>query len=56
MQMINNRNISLISDCYEITETSEAVYIGSDFPSEYTGSKSRIELKGARRKTAYFSE
>ncbi len=39
-----------ISDCYEITENSEAIYIGSDFPSEYAGSKSRIALKGARKK------
>ena len=39
-----------ISDCYEITETSEAVFIGSDFPSEYAGSNSRIALKGARKK------
>ena len=39
-----------ISDCYEITDTAESIYIGSDFPSEYTGSKSRLALKGARRK------
>ena len=39
-----------ISDCYEITETSESVYIGSEFPSEFAGSKSRIALKGARKK------
>jgi len=39
-----------ISDCYEITETSESVYIGTDFPSEYAGSESRIALKGARKK------
>lgn len=39
-----------ISDCYEITETSDCVYIGTDFPSEYTGSESRIAMKGARKK------
>ena len=39
-----------VSDCYEIIETSEAVYIGTDFPSEYSGSESRIALKGARKK------
>lgn len=39
-----------ISDCYEITETLDAIYIGTDFPSEYAGSKSRIALKGARKK------
>ena len=39
-----------VSDCYEIIETSDAIFIGSDFPSEYTGSESRIALKGARKK------
>ena len=39
-----------ISDCYEITETNDVVYIGKEFPSEYAGSKSRIALKGARKK------
>ena len=39
-----------ISDCYEITESSESIYIGSEFPDEYTGSESRIALKGARKK------
>ena len=27
-----------IMDCYEITETAEIVYIGSDFPDEYVSS------------------
>lgn len=39
-----------ISDCYEITATSDFVFIGTEFPSEYTGSKSRLALKGARKK------
>ncbi len=39
-----------ISDCYEIIETSEVIYIGSEFPDEYAGSESRIALKGARKK------
>lgn len=39
-----------VMDCYEITETAETVYIGSDFPDEYTSSNSRIALKGARKK------
>ena len=34
----------------EITETNDVVYIGKEFPSEYAGSKSRIALKGARKK------
>ncbi len=39
-----------ISDCYEIVETSESIYIGKEFPDEYTSSESRIALKGARKK------
>ncbi len=39
-----------ISDCYEILETSDAIYVGTDFPSEYVGSDSRLALKGARKK------
>lgn len=39
-----------ISDCYEITETNDVVYIGKEFPSEYAGSRSRIALKGARKR------
>ncbi len=39
-----------IWDHYEIIDTAEAVYIGTEFPSEYSGSKSRLALKGARRK------
>jgi len=36
-----------IGDFYEIEETSEKIYISTDFPDEYAGSESRIALKGA---------
>ncbi len=36
-----------IGKFYEIEETSEKIYISSDFPDEYASSKSRIALKGA---------
>ena len=39
-----------VMDCYEITETAETVFIGTEFPDEYTSSNSRIVLKGARKK------
>lgn len=39
-----------VTNCYEITETKEPVYIGKEFSAEYTGSESRIALKGARKK------
>ena len=35
-----------IGNCYEITETSEKVYIGSDFPDEFCHSTDKIRLKG----------
>lgn len=36
-----------ISEFYEIEDTSEKIYISSDFPNEYAHSKSRLALKGA---------
>lgn len=47
---IENYLKGYITDCYEITETSEKIYIGTEFPDEYANSKSRIALKGARKK------
>ena len=44
-----------ISDCYEITETSDLIFIGKEFPSEYSGSDSRIALKGARKKAKAYA-
>lgn len=35
---------------YEILETSEKVYIGSDFPDEFCHSRDKISLKGANEK------
>ena len=35
-----------IGSCYEIAETSEKVYIGSDFPDEFCHSMDKIRLKG----------
>lgn len=35
---------------YEIIESSDKVYIGSDFPDEYTGSKDTARLKGTLAK------
>ena len=36
-----------IRDSYKIEETSEKIYISTDFPDEYASSESRITLKGA---------
>lgn len=36
-----------IGNFYEILETCEKVYIGSDFPDEFTNSDDRIKTKGA---------
>lgn len=36
--------------CYEIIETSDKIYIGSDFPMEFKGSIDTTRLKGANAK------
>ena len=36
--------------CYEIIETSEIIYIGSDFPDEFSHSNDTKKLKGANVK------
>lgn len=35
---------------YEILETSEKVYIGTDFPDEFCHSQDKIRLKGGNEK------
>ena len=35
---------------YEIMETAEVVYIGHDFPDEFSHSEDKIKLKGANEK------
>ncbi len=35
-----------IDECAEITETSDIVYIGTDFPDEFVHSKDTKELRG----------
>lgn len=37
-----------IGKCAEITETSDVVYIGADFPDEFTHSKDTKELRGGK--------
>ena len=39
-----------IGSCFVIAETSEKIFIGPDFPDEYTSSNDRISLKGANEK------
>ena len=39
-----------IGTCFEIAESSEVIYIGSDFPDEFARSNDRIRLKGANEK------
>ena len=36
-----------VGEFYEIEETSEKIFISSDFPDEYANSENRITLKGA---------
>ena len=44
-----------IGEFYEVEETSEKIYISSDFPDEYANSESRIALKGAVAKAKAFA-
>ena len=39
-----------IGKCYEITETAEKIYIGSDFPDEFCHSTDKINLKGGNER------
>lgn len=39
-----------IGDFYEISESAEKIYIGSELAEEFSGSESRISLAGARAK------
>lgn len=46
-KLIENALKEYIGSCYEILETGERVYIGSDFPDEFSNSEDRIKTKGA---------
>ena len=39
-----------VGECFEILETSERVYIGTDFPDEYAHSKDTKDVKGVNEK------
>ena len=39
-----------VGSCYEVIETSDKIYIGSDFPNELKGSEDTKRLKGANAK------
>ena len=44
------RKKEYIGKCYEISETAEIVYIGKDFPDEFTHGKDKTVLKGQNLK------
>ena len=39
-----------VGDCYQIEESADIIYIGTELPEEYTGSDSRKALMGANAK------
>jgi len=39
-----------VDDFYRIAESGDLIYIGKDFPDEYTGSKYTYKLKGTLAK------
>ncbi len=48
--IIENYLKEYIGEFYQIEESSEKVFISTDFPDEYANSESRIALKGAAAK------
>ena len=46
-QVIEKYLKEYIGEFYEIEETSDKIFISTDFPEEYANSESRIMLKGA---------
>lgn len=39
-----------VGSCHEIAETAESIYIGNEFPDEYTGSVDTARLRGTLAK------
>ena len=48
-RVVENYLKDYIGEYVEITETSDVIYIGSDFPDEFTHSKDTKTLKGANK-------
>ena len=46
-KQVENYLKEYVGKYYEIEETSEKIFVSSNFPDEYVGSESRIALKGA---------
>lgn len=44
---IEKRLVEQVGNCYKIANTNEVIYIGSDFPDEFTSGKDKVALKGA---------
>lgn len=47
---IENYLKQYVGECFEILETAETVYIGTDFPDEYAHSKDTKNVKGVNEK------
>lgn len=47
---VKNYLKGFVGDCYQIEESSDIIYIGTELPKEYTGSDSRKALMGANAK------
>ena len=49
-KMVESYLKEYIGNRYEILETSEKVYVGSDFPDEFCHANDKMKLKGANAK------
>ena len=47
---------SCIGKYFEIAETAEKIYVGKDFPDEFSHSKDTKNLKGANRRTCSYRD
>ena len=47
---IEKQLLEHIGDCYKISNTSEFIYVDTDFPDEFTRGKDKVSLRGANLK------
>ena len=47
---IEKQLLEYVGECYKISNTSELIYIDTDFPDEFTRGKDKVSLRGANLK------
>lgn len=49
-EIVEERLKQYVGNCYEIIESADKVFIGTDFPDEFSHSNDKIKIKGANEK------